>query len=304
MADSVLADRLERIAFNALPATFSPDMWAHQYDQQVNQVICSVAERDWSNLPDANIFGLEPNFGCCTANMHQGWPKFAANLWMGTPDNGLAAVAYAPSIVTAKVGESGQEVSIIEETEYPFGETLDFTIQSARAVTFPLTFRIPAWAKGATLTLPDGETVALPAQSFQTITREWRPGDQLRLTLPMELETERRYQGSIAILRGPLVYSLKIGENWKHIGGVQPHADWEVYPTTPWNYGLVIDPANPGKSIKVVKKPVGLMPYSPEGAPVELKVTGRLVPEWRLEGNWELGPFLKVPPARRKGRKS
>ncbi|MGI6566823.1 MAG: hypothetical protein GX341_00900 [Firmicutes bacterium] len=300
MADSVLADRLERIAFNALPATFSPDMWAHQYDQQVNQVICSVAERDWSNLPDANIFGLEPNFGCCTANMHQGWPKFAANLWMGTPDNGLAAVAYAPSIVTAKVGESGQEVSIIEETEYPFGETLDFTIQSARAVTFPLTFRIPAWAKGATLTLPDGETVALPAQSFQTITREWRPGDQLRLTLPMELETERRYQGSIAILRGPLVYSLKIGENWKHIGGVQPHADWEVYPTTPWNYGLVIDPANPGKSIKVVKKPVGLMPYSPEGAPVELKVTGRLVPEWRLEGNWA-GPIPQSP-ARSKER--
>jgi hypothetical protein len=116
----------------------------------------------------------------------------------------------------------------------------------------------------------------------------------------MELETERRYQGSIAILRGPLVYSLKIGENWKHIGGVQPHADWEVYPTTPWNYGLVIDPANPGKSIKVVKKPVGLMPYSPEGAPVELKVTGRLVPEWRLEGNWA-GPIPQSP-ARSKER--
>jgi hypothetical protein len=226
--------------------------------------------------------------------MHQGWPKFAANLWMGTPDNGLVAVAYGPSMVTARVGETGQEVSIIEETEYPFDETLDFTIQSARTVTFPLTFRIPSWAKGATLTLPDGEVLAMPAQSFQTITREWRPGDQLRLTLPMEVETERRYQGSVAVLRGPLVYSLKIGESWKHIGGVQPYADWEVYPTTPWHYGLAIDPGNPGKSIRVTKKPLGHMPFSPDGAPIELKVTGRLVPEWKLEGNWA-GPIPQSP---------
>ena len=71
-------DRLERVAFNALPATFSPDMWAHQYDQQVNQVQCTVnPDHNWTtNGPESNLFGLEPNFGCCTANMHQGWPKF------------------------------------------------------------------------------------------------------------------------------------------------------------------------------------------------------------------------------------
>jgi len=294
LGDSLLADRLEKIAFNALPAAFSPDMWAHQYDQQVNQVICSIAERDWTNGPDANIFGLEPNFGCCTANMHQGWPKFAANLWMGTPDNGLVAVAYGPSVVTAKVGENGQEVSVIEETDYPFDETLQFTIQSARPVTFPLTFRVPSWAKGAVLTLPDGEIIALQAQSFQTVLREWQPGDKLILTLPMEVEIERRYQGAVAVVRGPLVYSLKLGESWKHIGGVQPHADWEVYPTTPWNYGLAVDLSNPSKSIKVSKKPVGHMPFSPEGAPIELRVNGRLVPEWKLVGS-SAGPIPHSP---------
>ena len=281
-----LADRLERIAFNALPATFTPDMWAHQYDQQVNQVICNVAEREWSNGPDANIFGLEPNFGCCTANMHQGWPKFVSSLWMRAPQHGLAAVTYGPSQVTARVGESGQEVSIVEETDYPFDETIVFTIQTARAVTFPLSLRIPSWAQGATLTLPDGEVQSLACQSFYTLTREWRPGDRLVLVLPMEIETERRYQGSVAISRGPLVYSLKIGESWKHIGGVQPHADWEVYPTTSWNYGLIVDTDNPSRSIKINKKAVGQMPFSPEGAPIELKIMGRLVPEWQLEGNW------------------
>ncbi|HEU5088691.1 MAG TPA: beta-L-arabinofuranosidase domain-containing protein, partial [Roseiflexaceae bacterium] len=81
LGDAALADRLELITFNALPATFAPDMWSHQYDQQVNQVECSVREnRPWStNDPDSNIFGLEPHFGCCTANLSQGWPKFAAH---------------------------------------------------------------------------------------------------------------------------------------------------------------------------------------------------------------------------------
>lgn len=44
LGDPALADRLERIAFNALPATFTADMWAHQYDQQANQVVCKVSE--------------------------------------------------------------------------------------------------------------------------------------------------------------------------------------------------------------------------------------------------------------------
>src|SRR4029079_1310385 len=36
LGEPALGDRLERIAYNALPATFSPDMWSHQYDQQAN----------------------------------------------------------------------------------------------------------------------------------------------------------------------------------------------------------------------------------------------------------------------------
>src|SRR5690606_9597962 len=87
--DAAFADRLEQVAYNALPATFTADMWAHQYDQQVNQVLCSVAPRAWTNNSDsANIFGLEPHFGCCTANFHQGWPKLVSHLWMATPDHG------------------------------------------------------------------------------------------------------------------------------------------------------------------------------------------------------------------------
>jgi hypothetical protein len=85
--DPACADRLERIAFNALPATFAPDMWSHQYDQQVNQVQCTVnPDHMWTtNGPESNLYGLEPNFGCCTANMHQGWPISGCGPATGLP---------------------------------------------------------------------------------------------------------------------------------------------------------------------------------------------------------------------------
>ena len=127
--DLTFADRLEKVIFNALPATFSPDMWAHQYDQQVNQVECSIREgRTWNtNGPESNLFGLEPNYGCCTANLSQGWPKFAASLWMRSPDGGLAALAYAPSQVRLELG--GAPVTVTLETGYPFRSELEFTVQ-------------------------------------------------------------------------------------------------------------------------------------------------------------------------------
>jgi hypothetical protein len=96
--DAALGDRIERIAYNALQATFTDDMWAHQYDQQPNQIRCTHAEGPWTtNGPEANIFGLEPNFGCCTANFHQGWPKLVASLWMATADGGWPPRSMAPA---------------------------------------------------------------------------------------------------------------------------------------------------------------------------------------------------------------
>ena len=283
--DPALADKWERIAFNALPATFSPDMNAHQYDQQVNQVICKVSDdRIYTNNgPDSNLFGVEPNFGCCTANQHQGWPKFTSHLWMQTPDKGLAAISYAPCSVKANVAD-GKSVTIRIDTEYPFDENVRITIQTDGPVSFPLDLRIPGWAQGATVRAT-GERHHPKSGTFFRLTREWKNGDVINLTLPMHIEVERRFNDSIAILRGPLVYSLKIGEDWRKLRGNPPAADYEVYPTTPWNYGLLLDTTDPEKSLTVSKKPLADCIFSVDSAPVELHVKGRLVPGWKMEHN-------------------
>ena len=144
LGDVDFADRIEKIAFNALPATFSADYWEHQYVQQANQVACVFDPQPVysTNRGVANLFGLEPQYGCCTANMHQGWPKFVSHLWMKTADGGLAAALYAPSVVQTNLG--GQSVRVELVTDYPFSETLTFNVDSSAPCDFPLYLRVPS----------------------------------------------------------------------------------------------------------------------------------------------------------------
>lgn len=288
LGDPALADRLELLAYNGNPGACTPDYWAHQYDQQANQVLCSVAKRAWSSNSDtANLYGLEPNFGCCTANMHQGWPKLVAHLWMATHDQGLAAVAYGPSKVKAKVAD-GTEVTIEEVTDYPFDETIRFKVNAPRSVAFPLHLRVPAWAQGATIAVGGEKREGKPGE-FAVVNRTWKPGDELALTLPMKVRLETRHNNAVAIYRGPLVYSLKIGERFEELKRHHPTLpviDWAVHPTTPWNYGLVIDRENPEKSIQVARRDrPGKEPFAQKDAPVVLKVQGRAILEWKLVDN-------------------
>jgi uncharacterized protein len=286
--DLAFADRLEKIVFNALPATFSADMWSHQYDQQVNQVECSRQDgRSWNtNGAESNLFGLEPNFGCCTANLSQGWPKFAASLWMRSPDGGLAAMAYAPSQVTEKI--NGILVTVRLETGYPFRSELTFTVSAPQPVRFPLHLRIPGWAKKASLDVDGQLQTGLLPGSMLKVDREWRGETRLVLTLPAQPELLRGQHKAAALLRGPLVYALRIGEDWRQInmdvpGRELPHGDWEVYPTTPWNYALAVSEKTLEQDVKFEENALGNVPFSPRGAPVVAKVKGRRLPGWGLE---------------------
>jgi uncharacterized protein len=300
LGDAAIGDRLERIAYNALPGTFTADMWGHQYDQQANQVACTLAARRWvSNGPASNTFGLEPNFGCCTANMHQGWPKLAAHLWMATPDGGLAAVAYGPSTVTTTLA-GGTTVTIEEQTEYPFRDSVKLSIKPARTAKFPLALRIPGWTKGATVALNGRALSNVNSGEFYRVDREWRSGDTVEIRFPMAVRTSTWFNNSIAIERGPLVFSLKIAESRHKIKQTGPASDWEIYPTTPWNYALTLNPGESARFFEVKEKPVGPLPFSSQGAPVEITAKARRLPSWQIVDD-SAGPLpvSPVPPPAR-----
>ena len=277
--EPALADKLERIAFNALPAALSKDMWARQYDQQPNQVLCSAARRDWvSNGDDSNLFSLEGNFGCCTANLHQGWPKFVSHLWMRA-GNGLAAVAYGPCTVTADI--AGIRVTINEATEYPFRDSVTFTVTAQIPLTFPLRLRVPAWAETAEVSVNGTSAVSASPGQFHVLERQWQTGDTVTLRLPLHLRTERRFSNAVSVLRGPLVLALKMGEEFRQVGGEAPCADWAVHPTTAWNYLLSsLDPNAP-----VTDAPLSPVPFAQSAPPVTITVLARRLPSWAMKNN-------------------
>lgn len=280
--DPVYGDRLERVAFNALPATFDPEMTVHQYDQQVNQVVCNVADRPWTNGPDANVFGIAPNFGCCTANLHQGWPKFANSLVMRTDDGGFAAVAYAPCVVETTL--QGSPVRIEIETRYPFEDEIRVHVRGASELVVPLYLRIPRWTDEPTVTDTDGATRTVEPGTYHVV--EFDGDDQtVELTVPAPIECQRRYRGSVALRRGPLVFSLPIDAQWQALDPDHSCPDYEVFPTGPWRVGLPMETVNEVDRIDIRRSRVGTPPFSPDDPPLALILPAYVVPAWDANGN-------------------
>lgn len=272
--DPVLADRIERIAYNALPATFTEDMWAHQYDQQPNQIECSLSEGPWAtNGPDANLFGLEPNFGCCTANFHQGWPKLTASLWMASAEGGLAAMIYAPCEVATVIGDV--PLRIREITDYPFRDRVHVIVEPERTITFPMKLRLPGWARGASCNV-NGRLVPHTAKNgFAVIERSWRKGDRVDIAFDFETRAVPEFNQAVSVEHGPLLFSLPIGERWEKLRDHGPSADWEVYPTSAWNFGI-----EESSGFQRSEHAISPIPFSRESPPVSVTVNARSVPQW------------------------
>ncbi len=286
LGDPALGDKLERLAFNALPGTLTDDMWAHQYDQEPNQVECSLHSKPWvSNSAEANLFGLAPNFGCCTANYHQGWPKFTASLFMlsGFPntdaEDGLVAAAYAPCEVRTLV--RGTTVHLLEETNYPFNGKVRITVTPGRTLEFPLQLRIPAWATGTKISVNGVARSEPQAGSFYKLTRTWKAGDVVEIEFPMQPRISRWFHNSVAVERGPLVFSYGIGEDWVKLRDQGMTADWQIFPTTPWNYALTADESTVANLITVTESAVGAVPFGIRNPPVRLHAKARKLPDWR-----------------------
>lgn len=274
--DSKWGDRLEDLAYNALPATLTPDMWGHQYDQMTNQVQCTRIPEEQNhfrtNSGESHLFGLEPNYGCCTANFNQGWPKFALSTLLRTSD-GIAVGAIAPSRVDTKINDIAVSCEIV--TNYPFEDSYAVQITVERPVEFTLSLRVPSSAKGASI---NGESAV--SGEFHTIRKIWTQTETIQVALDFTPEFVERPNGLYCVRRGPLLYSVKIEEEWHKLeyerNGVKreyPYCDYEILPKSPWNYAF------DNRNLSFCQGTVGECPFSPDHAPVQ--ITANLSPiEW------------------------
>ncbi|MDR0668254.1 MAG: glycoside hydrolase family 127 protein [Prevotellaceae bacterium] len=304
--DPFWADHCETVAFNTYPAAVMPDFKALRYITAPNMTL-SDDQNHHPGIDNGGPFLLMNPFSsrCCQHNHAQGWPYYAENLWLASPDNGLAAVLYAESEVRARVGNR-QPVVLEQQTQYPFDETVRIIIRECDKVRFPLYLRIPQWCREATVRIAgaDGKTLsaAAPPATYLRIERTWAAGDTVELALPMHLyaQTYAQNGNSVSLHYGPLTFSLRIEEEYIEKNSAettqwdskwQKNADptqwpsYEIRPASAWNYGLAFDPATIAEAVEMVKQPWtdGRLPFEMATVPWTMKAKGAKIPEWGMD---------------------
>jgi hypothetical protein len=158
-------------------------------------------------------------------------------------------------------------------------------------VRFPLYLRAPQWCAAASVQV-NGQAIEIKARplSYLVLDRTWQDGDRVTLRLPMQIAVRRwpKNQDAASVSYGPLSFSLAIRERWERYG--DPKAkwpEWEVFPDSAWNYGLVLDAQDPAGSFEIVRKSgdVPPEPFTSDTAPLALKAKARKIPNWQTDRN-------------------
>lgn len=300
--DPFWADHCEDVAFNSYPAAVMPDFRALRYLTAPNMVV-SDQKNHSPGIDNSGPFLMMNPFSCrcCQHNHSHGWPYYSKNLWLATPDNGICAAFYAAGRVRAKVGD-GTEIIFSEKTNYPFEEAVRLELAAPKDVQFPLYLRIPGWCQDPILKI-NGKKIAIqkPAKGFIRIDRNWKNGDMVNVSFPMEVNvrTWAQNHNSVSVDYGPLTFSLQIKEKYVQFDSTQTaigDSKWqkdadtslwpsfEIHPESPWNYGLVLK-KNPEKSFKVIRRawPKDNFPFTQEAVPLMIEAQARRIPNWTLD---------------------
>ena len=278
------ADLMEKICFNAAFSVVWKDFKSLQYYSSPNQVIAKNNSSFCMYVggQDRMAYRIAHGPACCNGNMNRMIPLFCSRQWMKKGDNGIVAAMYAPSSFTTKLKGSKNEITIQEETNYPFEETIRFRMKMKRSTPFSFWLRIPQWCKGASITV-NGQAadIVCKAGTFVEVQRKFSDGDIIELKLPMKAKSVSMPYDGVAFERGPLVFSLNVKAQeeiteTRELDGIKFQSRI-LTPLSEWNYAPV-DTEN----IEVVNSNDYSNIWNPEMTPVRLKVKAVTVTNWQL----------------------
>lgn len=300
--DPVWADRCEELAFNMLPAALDPSGKGTHYITSANSVDLNDVPKNQGQFQ--NGFAMQSymagvdQYRCCPHNYGMGWPYFTEELWLASPDKGLCAAMYAPCSVTAKVAD-GTSVTIVETTDYPFADTITLALSMPKPLAFPLYLRVPGWCTAPAIKV-NGQSVNAPAgPAFAIVNRTWSNGDTVTIQFPSQVNvrTWAANHDSVSVYRGPLAYSLQIGENFVQTAGSAEFPQYDVHATTAWNYGLALPTSNPAGALTfhASGSPLAANPFTHGGNPLTISAPAQQIAGWQADGENVVTPLQTSP---------
>ena len=217
--DPVWADRIEKAIFNAGMGAVTNDFKALQYFSSVNQFRVTGDSNHNGFFHGSTWMAYRPTHQteCCAGNVHRFMPNYAARMWMRRGKDGIASTMYGPSEISLEMAD-GAVVNIIEDTEYPYSDRIEFRFTSDRKTSLDFYFRIPQWADEASAELngkPLG-TEYLQKDAFNKIRVEL-DGEEVVLELLLPMKPVLKHLGP-----GCDAYDNVAEGYFKKKGGVEP----------------------------------------------------------------------------------
>lgn len=281
--DPVWAERLERVAFNALPATITEDMWAHQYVQMVNQIDCTPfpgRSHFRTNNNEAHRFGLEPHFGCCTANFGQGWPKLALSAFLKS-DVGIVSAIPIPSEL--QTVWQGTNVKVTLDSNYPFRNSFRYTVECENDTDMKLLIRIPSFAKKLNV---NGKSRS--SKNGMVVIDGFAKGiTRLEISFSTTPILEKRPNRMFCLRYGSLIFSVPVKADIQQVeyekNGVTrkyPYCDYDYKGISDWNFSFA------DNLFEVEECKICEIPFSQDQPPLKIK-TKLCHIDWGLEDGYE-----------------
>ena len=272
------ADRMERIAYNALPGQSTKDFRRHQYLSFVNQAQVTPFSKSTHFAPRAKHMQYRHQlfFECCLGNIQRAFPAFAFRMWMRNEKSGAPiSMLHGPSKLSAEY--NGVKYTIEEVTDYPFSDTVKYVFHSEKPIDMPLTYRVPGWAKRA------------DAGTFAVERRTWKDGDVFETAFPSELElkTDRNWHW---FAKGALTFAYPVPQKVVEENPGDPWSPLILTPAEPWNWAFDVG-ALLAKMPKVKYSPNGKYPFDEPPLTIEVPVEG--MQEWRV---FDCNKWMPEPP--------
>lgn len=282
--DVKYADKIEKCIFNAGIGAVKEDFTAVQYFSCPNQVLATQNSNHNAFFCGEGWMGFNSKHytDCCVGNANRFMPNFVRRLWMRNKSE-IYATLYAPNMYSFAVDDANLQIE--EKTNYPFEDTVAFTVHADKTAKFTLCLRIPLWDSGAVVTVNGKEEKIEQAGFFYRIERDFADGDEIVLTLKPQIKTEKSSDGGVCFTRGSLVFTLGLAykeEKVPAFGGDGTLCNYDLTTDKAWNY--CIDES------ECMEKEVRLMPqetcaknpWTLTGAPLRLTVPAHRLPSWKL----------------------
>ena len=297
-------DVLERTLYNGLISGVSLDGGAFFYPNP----LASMGQHQ-----------RQPWFGCacCPSNICRFIPSLPGYVY-AVRDRNVYVNLFMGNDATIKV--AGRDVSLSQQTGYPWQGDIDITIGDNRAGEFALKVRIPGWVRGSVVPsdlyeytdgrrlgytvsvngLPVSQTAAtarnavagqLTDDGYMTISRKWRKGDRVSIHFDMEARTVRANasvaddRGMVSIERGPIVYCAEHPDNDFDIAGAL------VNQTPAFQLGDATIAETP---VRTLATDAQLLTFDPRGRLVARDVQLTLIPyyAWCHRGSGKMQVWL------------